>query len=247
MEKKEFGSHISNQLNQNLEALFNHILEMGGMVESQLDSVLVALADGDVKMAKKVLRMDTAINQAEVEIDRLCASVLARQQPTASDLRLILSTIRIAVDLERMGDELVKIAGMVIGFSKSENGNLCRGLKGYDSLVDISQRSRKMLNVTLNAFARVSIEEALNVMEDEETIDELYKVACDELISRLKTEPENAECFLEIISGLRASERLSDHALNIMETIIYLVEGQDIRNMDQARLVEFLEKMSKEV
>jgi len=125
MQKKEFTSHISNQLNRNLEELFHHILEMGGMVENQLEMALTALSSSDVKVAKEVLRFDKVINQAEMEIDRLCIRVLARQQPTASDLRLILSTIRIAIDLERMGDEICKLAKLVINVNKEENNKLC--------------------------------------------------------------------------------------------------------------------------
>lgn len=245
MQKKEFTSHISNQLNRNLEELFHHILEMGGMVENQLEMALTALSSSDVKVAKEVLRFDKVINQAEMEIDRLCIRVLARQQPTASDLRLILSTIRIAIDLERMGDEICKLAKLVINVNKEEN-NCCSKFSGYAELVDITTRAREMLKVTLNAFARVSADDAISILDEEELVDQVYKKAVKDVTEQFKSNPEHVECLLEVMTALRASERLSDHALNIMESIIYLVQGKDVRDMDQDRLTKFLEKVAGE-
>ncbi|MCF6344966.1 MAG: phosphate signaling complex protein PhoU [Thiomicrorhabdus sp.] len=242
MQKKEFSSHISNQLNRNLEELFNHILEMGGMVENQLDMALSALENADAKVAKEVIRFDKIINQAEMEIDRLCIRVLARQQPAASDLRLILATIRIAIDLERMGDEVCKLAKLVIKFHKNDPG-VCANYAGYAELVDITTRSREMLKVTLNAFARVSAEDAMSILDQEDVVDQVYAKACKNVTEQFKKNPENVESLLEVMTALRASERLSDHALNIMESIIYLVQGKDVRNMDQERLTKFLEKI----
>ncbi len=245
MEKKTFSSHISNQMNRNLEDLFNHILEMGGLVESQLESVIIALGNGDVKKAKEVIRFDKIINQAEQEIDRLCAKVLARQQPTASDLRLILSTIRIAMDLERMGDEISKLAKLVIKFNSGEV-KVCSQFSGYYELVDISTRSLEMLKITLNAFARVSIDDALIILEEEESIDQVYAQACQSVTQQFKVDSESVESLLAVFSALRASERLSDHATNIMESIIYLVKGKDIRSMNQEKLQSFLEGLTQE-
>ncbi len=245
MEKEEFSSHISNQFNRNLEDLFNHILEMGGLVESQLETVISALGSGSVKKAKGVIRFDKVINQAEQEIDLFCARVLARQQPTASDLRLILSTIRIAMNLERMGDEISKLAKLVIKFNSGEV-KVCSQFSGYPELVDISTRSREMLKITLNAFARVSIEDALSIFEEEENVDKIYVKACKSITKQFKENVENVENLLEVFSALRASERLSDHATNIMESIVYLVKGKDIRSMDQKRLQSFLEGLAKE-
>ena len=245
MEKKEFSSHISNQLNRNLEELFHHILEMGGMVENQLDMALTALSNSDVKVAKEVLRFDKTVNQAEMEIDRLCIRVLARQQPTASDLRLILSTIRIAIDLERMGDEICKLAKLVINVNKNEDKH-CANFSGYAELVDISTRAREMLKVTLNAFARVSADDAISILDQEDVVDQVYKKACQDVTEQFKKSPDHVECLLDVMTALRASERLSDHVLNIMESIIYLVQGKDVRDMDQERLTKFLEKISGE-
>ncbi|KUJ74692.1 PhoU family transcriptional regulator [Thiomicrospira sp. XS5] len=242
MEKQEFSSHISEMLNRNLEDLFNHILEMGGMVERQFESALVALGSGDTEKAVEIIAFDKAINKAEMEIDRLCAKVLARQQPTASDLRLIIAAIRIAIDLERMGDEIVKIAKMVIVFGK-EHEVKCAELPGYVELMDISTRSNVMLKTALDSFARVSTEGAGKIIQEEELIDDIFAKAMVDLKISLKEMPDQVECLMEMIIALRASERVSDHARNIVESIIYLVQGMDMRNLDSDRLNEFLSEL----
>lgn len=245
MQKKEFGTHISEMLNQNLEALFNHILAMGGMVERQMDNAIQALGASDVNKAKEIILFDKVINDAEMEIDRLCARVLARQQPTASDLRLILVAIRVAIDLERMGDEVVKLAKMVIAFDRI-NQVKCSDVEGYIELVDISNRSNQMLKSALNSFARVSTEGASKIIAEEELIDGVFADIMQQLRSSMQNQPECFECLMEMIIALRASERVSDHARNIVESIVYLVNGQDVRNMDEDRLQSLLAKLQAE-
>lgn len=111
MNRKEFGTHVSASYNQYLEDLFNQILEMGSLVERQLQSSVLSVQNADSDLAREVIQLDKLVNREEMEIDRLCVRVLARQQPTASDLRLIVSSIRIAVDLERMGMRWLKFQG----------------------------------------------------------------------------------------------------------------------------------------
>lgn len=245
MEKKEFNSHISEKLNRNLEDLFNHILEMGGMVERQFESALQALGTSDVEKARQVIIFDKAVNQAEMDIDRLCARVLARQQPTASDLRLILAAIRIAIDLERMGDEIVKVAKLVITFDKA-SGVLCSDYTGYSELVDISTRSNQMLKTALDSFARVSIDGASELIREEESLDDVCAMALKKVKAALVGGEQEIDCLLEMSVALRAAERVSDHAKNIIESIIYLVLGQDMRNLDNERLELFLNSLDEQ-
>lgn len=245
MEKKEFGTHISGMLNQNLEALFNHILAMGGMVERQMDNAIQAMGSSDVNKAKEIILFDKVINDAEMEIDHLCARVLARQQPNASDLRLILVAIRVAIDLERMGDEVVKLAKMVMAFDRI-NQVKCSDVDGYIELLDISNRSNQMLKSSLNSFARVSTEGAGQVIAEEEHIDAVFDDIMRQLRSSMQNQPECFECYMEMIVALRAAERVSDHARNIVESIVYLVNGQDVRNMDEDRLQSLLMKLQAE-
>lgn len=246
MEKQEFSTHISEKLNRNLEELFNHILEMGGMVERQFEKALSALGASDVNQANDVIAFDKAINQAEMEIDRLCARVLARQQPTASDLRLILAAIRMAIDLERMGDEIVKVAKVVIVFGENLGDKKCSDFPGYVELVDISTRSNKMLKMALDSFARVSTDGAGHLIREEEAIDEVFSETMERLKKSLQEMPDDVECLLEIIIALRAAERVSDHARNVVESIVYLVQGQDMRNLDSEKLALFIASLDEQ-
>ena len=242
MERKEFKSHISNQLNQNLEGLFNQILEMGGLVERQLEHVIKAVQSGDVALAKEVLKLDKIINREEMEIDRQCASVLARQQPAASDLRLIIMGIRIAIDLERMGDEAVKVAKLVI---KMHSAKLqCSVLPGYKALVALTIGGHAMLQKVLNAFSRLELTEVSSVFADEESMDLVFKNGIQVVNDSFKDSKLDAELLLEMVNALRASERVTDHSENIAESIIYLVQGRDIRNMDSEKLQLFLSQLN---
>ncbi|SFR53766.1 phosphate signaling complex protein PhoU [Thiomicrospira sp. ALE5] len=243
MEKKEFTSHVSGSFNRALEELFNQVLEMGGLVERQLASAIHAVQNYDIQEAREVINLDKLVNQQEIEIDRLSVRLLARQQPTASDLRLVIASIRLGVDLERMGDEVVKIANMVIQIAKMDDGR-CQGLEGYKQLIEIASRATEMLQKALNAFARLDIKDCSSIIEEEERVDELFKVTTDEVMALFKDSDVDVVCLFELIYALRASERITDHARNMAETIIYLVNGQEMRNIDPNRLAEFLENIS---
>lgn len=245
MDKREFTSHISGEMNRNLEDLFNHILEMGGLVESQFEGAMMALTESNVNRAQEVILLDRAVNNAEMVIDKLCAKVLARQHPTASDLRLIIATIRIAIDLERIGDEVVKIAKMVLTFATEQIDN-CAILPGYLPLIDMSNRSINMLHDALDGFARVTTEASLKLIQEEESVDKIYKDAYKEVIEGFKTSPEHAACLAEILITLRAVERISDHARNIGESIIYLIKGKDVRELDKDSLLTFINSFDHE-
>ncbi len=241
MERQEFKSHISEQLNQNLEGLFNQLLEMGGLVERQLEHVISAVQNGDLALAKEVLQLDKIINREEMEIDRMCASVLARQQPAASDLRLIIMGIRIAIDLERMGDEAVKVAQLVIKMHEADLR--CNVLPGYDALVALTIGGHAMLKKVLNAFARLDLSDVRSIFADEVEMDKVFKDGIQIVNDSFKESDLDAELLLAMVNALRASERVTDHSENIAESIIYLVQGQDVRNMDSEKLSEFLTKV----
>ncbi|MFA6700784.1 MAG: phosphate signaling complex protein PhoU [Thiomicrospira sp.] len=243
MERKNFGTHVSALYNQYLEDLFNQVLEMGSLVERQLANAVLAVQNADLDSAREVVALDKLINREEMEIDRLCVRVLARQQPTASDLRLVISAIRIAVDLERMGDEVVKIAKLVSNLAQLDD-QACRNLQGYKQLIEISARANDMLKMVLNAFARLDVKDCAAVIEEEERVDDLFKVAMQEVTTRFKQSDSDVECLLELVYALRASERLTDHARNIAESVIYLVNGQDMRNIDAERLSTLLEELN---
>lgn len=238
----DFESHISSKMNQSLEELFSHVLEMGGLVEKQIDDAVLSIQNNDATLAKEVILMDKAVNAAEKQIDKLCARVIARQQPAAADLRLIITAIRTAMDLERMGDELVKVSKMVIRFSENGNGD-CQVKEGYSGLMEIVTRSKSMLKMALDSFARVTVEGTMAVITEEEAVDVIFKETNDKVVAALKAAAgtDEVECLLEMTIALRACERVSDHARNIAETIVYLVKGHDVRDLDLDALNSLLE------
>lgn len=240
MEREDFSSHVSEHLNRNLEGLFNQVLEMGGLVEQQLSDLSKALNEEDAKLARSSLQLDNLINREEMEIDRLCAAVLARQQPTASDLRLIVMAIRVAIDLERMGDESVKIAKLALTECEEYEG--CREMPAYSYLRTIMECSRDMIQKTLNAFSHLDTADVLSVYDDEEKMDHVLKDAIKHIEEELSATSDirKVETLIQMLFAIRAAERITDHALNIAENVVYLVKGKDVRNMDMAALEQLL-------
>lgn len=240
MDRKDFNNHISENLNRNLEALFNQVLEMGGLVEQQLNDLNRALETGDAMLANSVVSLDKIINREEIEIDRMCAGVLARQQPTASDLRLLIMAIRVAMDLERMGDEAVKVAKMAIGCSK--NNQDVTKLPAFQDLKTLIQVSLEMLKTTLNGFSRLDTSDVMSVYHDEDRMDDVLREATAEILKALAETTDEADVnrLVKMLTAVRAAERISDHALNIAESVVYLVRGKDVRQMDADALEKLL-------
>ncbi len=244
MEKEEFSSHISKRMNRNIEEVFNGILEMGGLVEHQIENTISALTHLDRNRAEEVIILDETVNQIEVQVEKMCANILARQQPTASDLRLTIASIRIAIDLERMGDEVVKIARMVKSFSK-QGVVLTDDFPGYSQLLDMSHRTQKTLHVALDCFARLTVSDVLTILDEEETINELYEESYQIIISALEKTPNRAKIYTQMLFSAKAMERSSDHIENIVEKVVYLINGKDIRTLNEKSTVKLIKKMTK--
>lgn len=243
MERTEFKSHISEQYNRNLEDLFNQVLEMGGLVEGQLNNALEAIKCENRKLAKEIKQIDKIVNKGEMEIDRLSARVLARQQPTASDLRLIVSAIRIAVDLERIGDETVNAAKLAIKMSKVDEVP-CDSLPAFKSLIEILSIDLNMLKTVLQSFAHLDLALLSDIVDDENRVIEIKDRALLEIQNSLNNNDENmAEYMMQMIYSVRASERVSAHIVNMAESIVYLVKGSDVRHMNSEKLSQFLDKI----
>ncbi|MBL4820759.1 MAG: phosphate signaling complex protein PhoU [Gammaproteobacteria bacterium] len=217
--------HISHQFNVELEDVKTHMLEMGGMVEKQLSDALESIIQLDSEVAQRVRKDDTEIDKTEMVIDGECSRILARRQPAASDLRLILSIVKTIRDLERIGDESSKIAKMAIRLS--EEGGLG---KGFTGIRQIGDRVGKMVHSALDAFARYDVKTARKVMEEDEDVDIDYGIATGEMIRLMMEEPSNISSVLNIVWAVRALERIGDHAKNISEHVLYLVEGTDVRH-----------------
>ncbi len=225
--------HISQQFNNELEELRNNLLSMGGLVEKQVSDAIESLISADSELAATVCEKDSDVNYMEIAIDEECARVLARRQPAASDLRLVLACTKAATDLERIGDEAAKIARFAI--SLSEQGE---APKGYIETRHIGTHVRQMVQDALNAFARFDAEQALAVVKEDKAVDREYKSATRELVTYMMEDPRSITRVLNIMWVLRSLERIGDHARNISEYVIYLVKGTDVRHIGIKRMQE---------
>ncbi|OED45132.1 phosphate transport system regulatory protein PhoU [Endozoicomonas sp. (ex Bugula neritina AB1)] len=225
------NGHISQQFNAELEDLRNSLLAMGGLVELQVSEAIEALINADSDQASSVCEKDTDVNFMEVSIDQECSRILARRQPAATDLRLVMACTKAATDLERIGDEAAKIARFAIKLS--EQGESPRG---YIETRHIGNHVRQMVRDALDAFARFDAEQALNVAKEDKSVDREYKSATRELVTYMMEDPRSITRVLNIMWVLRSLERIGDHARNIAEYVIYLVKGTDVRHIGLKRM-----------
>jgi len=227
------GHHISQQFNAELEDVKKHMLEMGGVVEKQLNDALEAAVNADSGLGLKVTQDDDEIDSLEVSIDEECHLILARRQPAASDLRLVLAIIKTVRDLERIGDESAKIAHMAIKLS--EEGELPEGFVEFKHSGD---QVTRMVNLALDAFARYDAEAALAVAQQDAIVDKEYGSATRSMITYMMEDPRSISRVLNLLWALRAMERVGDHAKNISEHVIYLVKGMDVRHENMKKVAD---------
>ncbi len=226
MDNLHLDQHISQQFNTDLEELKTQLLEMGGVVEQQLSDAIAAIETADGDLAEKVLVIENEVDKREVALDEQAIAILARRQPAASDLRMVLMATKITRDLERIGDEAQKIAKMAIALN--EEGESPRG---YVELWHIGKSVLRMLNATLDAFARFDVDVALQVAQDDKNVDREYKSAVRELVTYMMEDPRSISRVMNVMWALRSLERIGDHARNISEHIIFLVKGLDVRHI----------------
>lgn len=231
--KDSHTQHISQQFNAELEEVRSHLLAMGGLVEKQVSDAVNALIEADSGLAQQVRDADQHINEMERNIDEECVRILARRQPAASDLRLIISISKSVIDLERIGDEATKIARRAIQLC--EEGEAPRG---YVEVRHIGEQVRKMVQESLDAFARFDADLALSVAQYDKTVDREYKTALRELVTFMMEDPRSISRVLNVIWALRSLERIGDHARNIAELVIYLVRGTNVSHLGLARMAE---------
>jgi phosphate transport system protein len=223
--EKHFDQHISRQFNQELEMLRQDVMAMGGVAEEMVREAIVALVEGDTARAQQVIDMDDQVNQMEKEIDEQCTMILARRQPTASDLRLVLAIIRTVNDLERVGDEAEKIARIAVSLAETD-----RPRGNYHELESMGATVRGMLHDALDGFVRMVPEVAVSLVRQDEKVDAEYEGLLRQYYTHLVEDPRTTRRVLDSIWVARSLERIGDHAKNIGEYIIYLVEGEDIRH-----------------
>jgi phosphate transport system protein len=224
--------HISEQYDTELDSARTLLLEMGGLVEQQLHQACQSLYNHDLELADDVRRKDAAINQHEVDIDDLCAQIIARRQPAATDLRTLISIMKASTDLERIGDEAERIAKMA-----QKVANMTQPADHYGDIRAMASMVHSMLSRALDSFARLSPEEAVAVIESDEAVDDAYDDIVKEMGAAMKSAPDSIEQSLTILWVARALERCGDHAKNLAEYVVYLVKGTDVRHADAAAAV----------
>lgn len=235
MKREDYTHHISQQFNAELEEVRSHFLAMGGLVEKQVSDAINALLDADSALAGAVQDNDRRINQMESGIDEEIIRILARRQPAASDLRMIVAISKAITDLERMGDEAAKIARAAIVLC--EEGESPRG---YVECRHIGNQVRMMIHDTLDAFAHFDADQAFKVMQADAEIDLEYKTATRALVTYMMEDPRAISRVLSVMGVLRSLERVGDHARNIAEQLIFLVKGTDVRHTSYEQIQQSL-------
>ncbi|QBG37495.1 phosphate signaling complex protein PhoU [Litorilituus sediminis] len=224
MDNLHIGRHISGQFNEDLERVINNVMHMGGLVEKQLTDALSAVHNADEELAKEVLNGDYQINAYEVSIDDECTRIIAKRQPAAGDLRLIMAIVKTIADLERIGDEAEKIAKVALeSFSSSQQ----------DLLVNLDNLGRhviEFLQKTLDAFTRMDIDAAIKIHQTDDKINREYEALMRQLMTYMMEDPRAIPQVMTVIWSARALERIGDRCQNICEYIIYFVKGKVVRH-----------------
>ncbi len=232
---ENYKRHISERFNAELEDMRQRVLAMGGLVEQQVADAVTALLTLDGDLAREVIDRDHRVNGMEVHIDEECSRILARRQPAASDLRLIMACIKTITDLERIGDEAERVAIMAADLAKSDSQ---RG--PHFEVETLGKRVGEMLHSVLDAFARMDAEAAVSVTQTDERVDREYEAILRQCITFMIEDPRSISRVLDIVWSIRSLERIGDHAQNIAEYIVYFVHGKDIRHVDTDEYIDEL-------
>lgn len=233
MQTSDITDHISSRYNSDLEDLRNNVLKMGGLVETQLSKAISAIVTGDSALGLKVANDDYKVNDLEVSIDEECSRILATRAPAAGDLRLIVAIIKTITDLERIGDEAEKI-----GFLASKLATMDRPTDSYRELKNLGNHVLQMVRDAMNAFARLDVESSLTVVREDDHVDEEYDAIARQCITFMMEDPRSIKRVMNVTWAARALERIGDHAKNICEYTIYMVEGRDVRHTALTEITE---------
>ncbi|MBY0575075.1 MAG: phosphate signaling complex protein PhoU [Gallionellaceae bacterium] len=221
------SDHISRQFDAELEAIRANVLQMGGLVEGQIKSAVSSLLSGDVALMTRVIDDDHRVNAMEIKIDEACSQVIARRQPAAGDLRLVMAVVKTITDLERIGDEAEKIARMAKLLSQKNTIHVPR----YHEIKHAAELALDMLRKSLDAFARLDVAMAAQVVRQDDQVDEEFRAIMRYLITFMMEDPRTISNSLEILFVAKAIERIGDHAKNMAEYVIYMVKGRDVRHI----------------
>ncbi len=220
--------HLSTQFDAELSGISTRVLEMGGLVESQIAQAIYALTHFSGETASQVLTQEERVNTMEVEIDRDLSTIIARRQPTARDLRLLIAISKAIANLERVGDEAARVARTVqrlINTGVSSRMRLPVADLAFESELAIAQ-----LRKALDAFARLDVDKALEVLKQDDQIDQEFEGLMRKLITFMMEDPRTISSSIDLVFVAKAIERVGDHAKNLAEVIIYVVKGTDVRH-----------------
>jgi len=219
--------HISKQFDADLEEVRTRVLQMGGFVEEQIEDAIEALTVGNEELIEQVISRDHRVNAMEVSIDEICNQIIARRQPTASDLRMIMMVIKTITDLERIGDEAEKIARMARLLYSNDRMHMPR----FVEIKHMASIAMDMLHKALDSFARLDLNTAAQIVRQDELVDAEFRSIMRHLITFMMEDPRKISNSLEILFIAKAIERIGDHAKNMSEYVVYMVKGKDVRHV----------------
>ncbi|MBC8946237.1 MULTISPECIES: phosphate signaling complex protein PhoU [Xenorhabdus] len=236
MDNLNFGKHISGQFNAELEHIRTELMAMGGLVEEQLSKAILAMHNQDKQLAQQVIEDDQKVNMMEVAIDEACVRIIAKRQPAASDLRLIMVISKTIAELERIGDVANKICQTALEkFSHQQQPLLV-------SLESLGWHTIRMLHDVLDAFARMDLQEAIRIYREDKKVDQEYEGIVRQLMTYMMEDPRTIPSIMTALLCARSIERIGDRCQNICEFIFYYVKGQDFRHVGGDKLEELLTK-----
>ena len=227
----KIGHHISGQFNRELEDIRNKVLTMGGLVEQQLDLAIQAFTCNDMELAEKVIKQDNTVDAMEIDVDSECTQIIALRQPTAFDLRLLLTVLKVINELEIIGDLAERIAKMAIQISDTDGKN-----DQYYEIQHMADLVKEMLHGALDAFARMSIDTITTITGRDENVDREYNSIVRQLITHMMEDPRNITRTLNVLWTVRAMERIGDHACYICEHLVYMIKGESVLHLSREEL-----------
>ncbi|MBL8491642.1 MAG: phosphate signaling complex protein PhoU [Rhodocyclaceae bacterium] len=229
------NEHIVKQFDTELESIRTRVLQMGGLVEQQIVRAMEGLGNADLVLLEQVIENDHRVNRLEVELDEACNHIIARRQPTAVDLRMIMTVVKTITDLERIGDEAKKIAKMARRLHTDDTG-----FAPKLEMRHVADIAVAMLKKALDAFARIDLTASAQVVRQDKEVDAEFKGIMRQLITFMMEDPRTISRSLDLLFIAKSIERIGDHAKNVSEYVVYLAKGRDVRHIG-------LEAMEKEV
>ena len=230
------SEHTSKQYDVELESVRERVLLMGNLVAQQVQLAMQVLGSNHTRLMDDIIAEDHRINALEVSIDESCTRIIARRQPTAGDLRFVIMIVKTITDLERIGDEAKKIAYAARNLAQKKSLTLPR----FDRIRHVSDMTLSMLRQSLDAFARLDVSVVARVAREDEAVDEEFRAIIRQLVSFMMEDPRMISSALEILFAAKAIERIGDHAKNMAEYVVFMVEGRDVRHISAGNIAHDL-------